>query len=270
MKRIVQLLMAGVFVAVGLVVTESSPAQAQPSKPSTDYIDAPWGRAKFVAKRFGYKVRIRVTTDEKVGEEDCVYAKVKLVVDAWFDSEDDHVAHECNASETTTETVWFFPSAGTGFDHLEISLCQPDWFSDSCKTETMPVLQNRGEHTGLRRRAVNRMTEPMPAFQRARANTSGPWVWKSDGCSGPAVRKTEFRNACERHDFGYRNFGHGKHTIRPRDGMRARIDSWFLDDMRRICERRHNGDAEDDCRTAAYGNFLGVREGGSRPFYGQA
>jgi Prokaryotic phospholipase A2 len=66
--------------------------------------------------------------------------------------------------------------------------------------------------------------------------------WTSDGCSTPLPvglgdtgRSFDFRAACQRHDFGYRNA--------PRLGVwnsaeRARIDARFLADMRTDCSPR--------------------------------
>jgi hypothetical protein len=199
-----------------------------------------------------------------------VYAKVTLDVAGGPDAGNDHVAEECNISETTTQVVRLRPTnIGTSLRGLKIALCQPDFASDSCESTTMPVWQNLAEHNELLGRANARLDEPLGDFIRHRDNRIGPWDWSADGCSGPALRKAEFRTACLRHDFGYRNYGNGL-TVAPFDQFRARIDSRFLSDMNGICERRHNGDAENDCRTAADSNYLGVRFGGARAFFGQA
>lgn len=257
---------ATLFVGLVLATTDGA-ADAAPGPRSREVIVADWGDATFVAKRFGWDVRVRVTTDEYEGERRCVYAKVALDVAGGPDPKNDHVAEACNVNENVTQVVWLRPGLGTEIRRLKIALCQPDLLADSCESATMPVWQNLAEHPELRPRADKRMNESMAAFQRNRRAEVGPWDWGSDGCSGPALRKRLFRNACERHDFGYRNYGNGL-TVGPFDQTRAWIDSRFRSDMNRICERRYSGGAETGCRRAAATNHGGVRFGGARAFFG--
>ncbi len=87
----------------------------------------------------------------------------------------------------------------------------------------------------------------LPAFTAARA-TGDPWFdWSTDGCSAPLIGDTglsfNFREACVRHDFGYRNlkllesrYGRG-HTYWNASN-RKRVDQQFLTDMKAHCQRR--------------------------------
>jgi Prokaryotic phospholipase A2 len=90
---------------------------------------------------------------------------------------------------------------------------------------------------------------PMAEFQRARVGAQPPWLdWTNDGCSTPSPiglgdtgRSFNFRMACQRHDFGYRNtklydqrFG----THEWNAASRQRIDSTLLRDMRADCAPR--------------------------------
>jgi hypothetical protein len=68
--------------------------------------------------------------------------------------------------------------------------------------------------------------------------------WSSDGCSLPMPVKKygqnpfgwPYRQACERHDFGYRNYIEQKRcTNSPNGGTRKLIDQVFLADLRGIC-----------------------------------
>lgn len=60
--------------------------------------------------------------------------------------------------------------------------------------------------------------------------------WTTDGCSAPIVgesgRSFNFRNACIRHDFGYRNYKtRGMFTA----DSRTRIDEQFRQDLDILC-----------------------------------
>ncbi|HNJ97678.1 MAG TPA: phospholipase A2 [Ilumatobacteraceae bacterium] len=70
--------------------------------------------------------------------------------------------------------------------------------------------------------------------------------WSTDYCSAPIVGDTglsfNFRNACRRHDFGYRNlklldqrYGAGRYW---NAANRLRVDQRFLADMRAHCATR--------------------------------
>ena len=78
----------------------------------------------------------------------------------------------------------------------------------------------------------------------------GPYDWSSDGCSTPLPvglgdtgRSYNFRAACQRHDFGYRNFrlldAAGPHGQWWNETTRRRIDDQFLTDMLVSCVPRH-------------------------------
>lgn len=86
--------------------------------------------------------------------------------------------------------------------------------------------------------------------------------WTTDGCSAPVVGSTgrtfDFRAACHRHDFGYRNFkviDNGKWWT-PK--MRQRIDNVFRQDMLRDCNSRPKT-AKKLCRAWATTFYRTVR-----------
>jgi hypothetical protein len=66
--------------------------------------------------------------------------------------------------------------------------------------------------------------------------------WSSDGCSAPIIESTgrtfDFRNACRRHDFGYRNYSRLDNGTKWTSALRARVDAVFLKDMHVDCARR--------------------------------
>lgn len=64
-------------------------------------------------------------------------------------------------------------------------------------------------------------------------------IWTTDGCSAPIVgesgRSFNFRNACIRHDFGYRNYkARGLFST----DSRMRIDEQFRRDLFTLCAPR--------------------------------
>jgi hypothetical protein len=81
------------------------------------------------------------------------------------------------------------------------------------------------------------------------APVPGPYDWSSDGCSTPLPvglgdtgRSYNFRAACQRHDFGYRNYrlldASGAQGQWWNETTRRRIDDQFLFDMLASCAPR--------------------------------
>lgn len=73
--------------------------------------------------------------------------------------------------------------------------------------------------------------------QRPKLRRSLPQLnWTTDGCSAPVVgesgRSFNFRNACIRHDFGYRNY---KSRELFTADSRLRLDEQFRQDLHTLC-----------------------------------
>ena len=78
--------------------------------------------------------------------------------------------------------------------------------------------------------------------------TGDRWFdWTNDGCSAPLIGNTglsfDFRTACQRHDFGYRNLKllerrYGKGSTYWNGTNRRRVDQQFLADMKAHCRTR--------------------------------
>ncbi len=95
---------------------------------------------------------------------------------------------------------------------------------------------------------VERMlAAPLDQFLRLAAS-GDPWFdWSTDFCSAPLVGSTgrsfDFRAACRRHDFGYRNLKllerrYGTGATFWNSSRRARVDRRFHDDLTAHCRTR--------------------------------
>ncbi|MGP3965052.1 phospholipase [Nonomuraea sp. 3N208] len=87
--------------------------------------------------------------------------------------------------------------------------------------------------------------------------------WTTDYCSSAPDKPGgfNFRGACHRHDFGYRNYKKLKAFSKEN---KLRVDNTFLWDMRRVCERQW-GFYEwqrDACRQTAQTYYSAVRATG--------
>lgn len=117
-------------------------------------------------------------------------------------------------------------------------------------------------------------TTPMAEFQRQRtAAVPGDGLdWSSDGCSVPLLREPQrsvpqgfdFRAACERHDFGYRNL---KAQGRFGEDVRRRVDDGFRADMDAVCAQQSGwfGFRGLYCRHIADDYHFWVRSCGAAP-----
>ena len=80
--------------------------------------------------------------------------------------------------------------------------------------------------------------------------------WSTDLCTAAPDRPLgfDFRLACRRHDFGYRNYSE---TSRFKEA-RPRLDRAFYADLSRICDR-HPSSARPACKTLAWTYYQTVR-----------
>jgi len=126
------------------------------------------------------------------------------------------------------------------------------------------------------------MAGTMDQFKLAKSGRQGGYNWDDDGCSNPVLPDelkdnpavfATFRDACERHDFGYRNYGrYPGLRILPTDAKRAWIDDVFLADMREACNLTAWVEPTASgflgiCYSWAETYFAAVRNRGSFAFY---
>lgn len=116
------------------------------------------------------------------------------------------------------------------------------------------------------RPAVDRLVfkTSMKTFQAARKKKSPrPCNWTSDGCSWSPDRPLlvyNFRPACQRHDFGYRNMKKQKRFTK---AMKARVDLQFRKDLYAYCGG-FKGAKRSTCRRLANTYYNVVKRLGKR------
>src|SRR5947207_298009 len=80
-----------------------------------------------------------------------------------------------------------------------------------------PLQEPRAGTLELRKTYYEEMTDkilfeyPIERFLELKAKGDPMFIWESDGCTGvpdnPSFGLYEFKASCERHDFGYWNYG---------------------------------------------------------------
>lgn len=239
---------------------------------SSGSVEGPFGRADYVAYRDGWGAVVKARVRDTADDNDCVYVVATLIVTNGFDPDAD-VARVCGQGNRKTRTanlrgLW----VGRDIRGVVIKVCRDKFGFDPCRTVVVDLAQpsrQRGTPSVAKTWAL--MDLPLDDFLRVKARAPGAWDWSDDGCSAPveapiveAKWNELFHRACQRHDFGYRNFG--GFGIKPTDPQRWRVDSKFLREMRAACV----GNSEfKECRRAASGYFEGVRNFGARAFYGE-
>lgn len=125
---------------------------------------------------------------------------------------------------------------------------------DSSSSEPSNAIRPLTERQVLRQQADAYMMSPLSEFLVTKSQQPGPFDWSDNGCSFPFDYPTlpQFHEPCQRHDFGYRNYGRGP-TLAPDEGTRRWIDDRLLLDMVNSC----NGDS--GCLRAANDTYIGLR-----------
>ncbi|MFV2087786.1 phospholipase [Micromonospora sp. LOL_021] len=98
------------------------------------------------------------------------------------------------------------------------------------------------------------------AWNSARLN-QGAWTayqfdWSTDYCSSSPDNPLgfDFRLSCHRHDFGYRNYK----AIGQFSANKARVDSAFYEDLKRVCAR-YSSFVQPACLSLAWTYYQAVR-----------
>ncbi|GAA2607542.1 phospholipase [Streptomyces axinellae] len=85
--------------------------------------------------------------------------------------------------------------------------------------------------------------------------------WSTDKCSSSPDNPFgfPFENSCIRHDFGYRNYK----AMGAFDANKARLDSAFYEDLKRVCTR-YSGATKVSCDGLAWTYYQAVRVAGTK------
>lgn len=138
---------------------------------------------------------------------------------------------------------------------------------------TVPSHMTRAEERAEAVRILGMSYREFIAFKHHHPPEDDVYNWSTDGCSSPTpgFLKRLFEDACELHDFGYRNFGHGLELGRNED-MRNEIDNRFLQEMVRTCNDKfgswYRAANRVSCVDEAGVMYGAVRNGGRKAFYG--
>ncbi|MFD8384827.1 phospholipase [Streptomyces sp. NPDC059679] len=95
----------------------------------------------------------------------------------------------------------------------------------------------------------------------AARNNQGAWSayqfdWSTDYCSKSPDNPLgfPFKTACARHDFGYRNYK----AMGTFSANKARIDSAFYEDLKRVCNG-YSGASKTACNSTAWTYYQAVK-----------
>jgi hypothetical protein len=172
---------------------------------------------------------------------------------------------------------------GHAITGIEFKLCHSRQIArDDCQTSRFMMLPQHppGASVAELAAADALMQLPLADFLATKVSRPAPYDWTSElddgeatACSAPdgvnVVFGPMFSPACERHDFGYRNYG--KRWMDPTDWRRLQVDERFLHDMRGICDREFaaSGGLRASCRTQATSFYQAVKNFGGPAFYGE-
>lgn len=113
------------------------------------------------------------------------------------------------------------------------------------------------------------MNLPLETFHNMRRLQPPPFEWTANGCNFGEIAlpfRESFNRACDRHDFGYRNYGHGRLQLDRTEARRTRIDDRLRDDLNGLCRRDHAGLTETPCLASAQAVYAAARATGGPQF----
>jgi hypothetical protein len=278
MKRLTRTLTAVTLLAVaGAVLFVPAPASATHAPGVHGSLSRSWGNATFSAYRHGWGAYLSVSVSDTARDHDAVYLKAELDVADWVNPTAEVL--RVGGAGTTVHTEGVLP-AGTGsaIRGIQFTLCRnvDNWFDICIDSAWYTLPQQTAHNTQFRATADALMTASLASFQLQKWLAPQPYDWYDDGCSAPLPAGLEnspslfvsFKDACERHDFGYRNYGKYRNTLGgpglqlgPTDGTKAWIDQIFRRDLQAACV------AEPTCLSWAELYYQAVRLKAGKAFY---
>jgi hypothetical protein len=262
-----RLVAAGAAAASLFALIPSTPASAT-SAPLNATIAPAWGKGAIVIVRDQWTVRITGTLTDTRADGDCVYVEAVLQVDDYTDP-DTRTPDHCGGNGTSRSiNLSMTPGKGSRLASVRVRVCAADSLADSCLERTYTVPSERAVQPGRKAAIDDYMSMSMASFQAANRQAPGPYNWSDDGCSNSPDKPEGFNflPACQRHDFGYRNYGKGAIKASPFDATRASVDARLRTDLLNECDK-HSGDARTKCQGLAQTFYGVVRTAGGRSFY---
>jgi hypothetical protein len=248
----------------------AAPAEASHAPGVSAWAKVTGSYATLTAYRDGWGALLRVTVKDTAADGDCAYAIVTLAVSTYPDSS--YRYDNCRGNGVTLLWDWHRLAAGragTGIPQVKLKACRNRSFlPDPCYEYTMTLPQMTAHATAARIALMNDIQAlSLARFSRLKAQHPAPYDWSDDGCSipsgipGGSTWGARFLVACQRHDWGYRNFG--KKFFQPTDARRQQIDTVFYNDMIAICHAH----SWTGCGTVALLFRAAVRNFGGRAFF---
>ncbi len=263
-----RLIAASAAAATLFALAPVSPASAQ-SLPITATIAPAWGKGSIRIVRTAWTVKVTGTLTDTRADGDCVYVEAVLEVDSGIDP-DTRTPDLCKGKGNSQSiNLSLTPGKGAKLSRIRVRVCAADAFKDSCKESTWTVPAERAAQPGKKKTVDKYHNMSMSEFQKNKKKKSDGLNWGDNGCSSPTGDKPSgfnFLPACQRHDFGYGNYGKGSIRANPTDAQRLVVDKKFLADMNAECNK-HSGKRYLSCRSWATTYYSAVRKLGGKAFY---
>ena len=264
------LLILGLATVTPAYLATPAPADASHSTTVSLSASTTGSSASITAVRDGWGATIRVAVRDTKADGYCAFATVSLNVSGGSDP--NSRTENCSGlGSVRLRTFRLSAGAGTGISQVSVKACRNiPWASDNCASTTITLPQMHAHASADRIAATDAiMRLSLASFQTRKNQAAPPYDWNDDGCSVPGWLPftSAFNLACERHDFGYRNFGRDN-DYHPSDGRRSMVDSQFLADMRAICVARYTL-RRPLCYASANAGYALVREFGGDAFFGE-
>lgn len=265
--KVLRTALAVLTAATMLSLAPASPSEAA-SVTVTKSISGSGGKTTASIVRTAWTVKVSGTLT-KTGKH-CVYVETKVIVDNGFDSKK-RGSNVCGSKASYSLSTT--PGKGSKLSKVEIKVCSDRTMrTDPCTKVTVTVPAERAAKPGTKGTVDKHFKKSMANFQKAKkaqSDKSAGLNWVDNGCSSPTGNKPggfNFLPACQRHDFGYANYGKGAIRTAPTDAQRLTVDKKFLSDMTAECNK-YSGKAQVNCLGWAGTYYSAVRLQGGRAFY---
>lgn len=263
-----------------LVFGNVTPVSARTAPTVTGTHSINGGKVEYSVTRDGWRVYFTGKVTDTVSDGRCAYARLELVVTNGLNP-DERTTDVCGRNSSRPFAGYLTAGKGHSIDAIKVKICinNNNYSRDNCVENSKTVPQHRqGSLSSSQFAWIDSLsTTSLSSFMRIQSNKPSPSIydWREDGCSVPwyaelhtLIMQRVFKNACIRHDFGYKNYG--KKYYRHTDSQRLKIDNQFKSDMVHICNTTPGLPVTIAvCLSSANVFYIGVRMGGGKHFAGQ-